>query len=92
MVLRLSRASLLLLMVGSCASNVGPTHQVLASTLGLPAERISAPRCHDIPEEPTEFGCSYRERTSGGHWERRRVMVAIDGATWLVIDPPMALR
>lgn len=92
MVLRLSRACLLLLMVGSCASNVGPTREVLASTLGLPAERISAPRCYDIPEEPTEFGCSYRERTSAGSWERRRVMVAIDGPTWVVIDPPTPAR
>jgi hypothetical protein len=79
-----------LLIVGGCASSIGPSRADLASVLAIPSSNIDRLSCHDIPEEPTEFGCRYRQRDSAGQWVRQDVMVAMDGATWVIIDGPGA--
>jgi hypothetical protein len=79
---------LLLLSAVGCASHVGPKQHELASALGLAVETITAPRCYAIPEEPTEFGCSYRQQGTGDNWNRQEVMVAIDGPAWVIIHGP----
>jgi hypothetical protein len=79
-----------LLIVGGCASSIGPSRADLAGVLAISSSNIDRQRCHNIPEEPTEFGCRYRKRDSAGQWVRQDVMVAIDGATWVIIDGPGA--
>ncbi|MCC4294704.1 hypothetical protein [Brevundimonas aurantiaca] len=77
-----------LLLIGGCASPIGPSRADLAGVLAISSSEIDRLRCHDIPEEPTEFGCRYRQRDAAGQWVRQDVMVAMDGATWVIIDGP----
>jgi hypothetical protein len=76
------------MLVGGCSPSLGPNRVELASALQTSPSNIRALRCHDIPEEPTEFGCSYRERDASGAWTPQEVMVAIDGSAWVIIDGP----
>lgn len=78
------------LIVGGCSSSVGPTGADLAGALQTSSPNIGALHCYSIPEEPTEFGCSYRKRDAAGEWVRQDVMIAIDGSTWVIIDGPGA--
>jgi len=41
--------------------------------------------CVGPDEEPTEFRCSWLQRTGRG-WVRRRTWLAVDGKGWHVID------
>jgi hypothetical protein len=77
-----------LLIVAACSSSVGPSRGELADALQTSPSNIRALHCHDISEEPTEFGCSYRERDASGVWVPQDVMVAINGSAWIVIDGP----
>jgi hypothetical protein len=45
---------------------------------------IRSVRCLGPDEEPTEFQCSWRQRTEHG-WKTRRTWLAIDGEGWHVI-------
>lgn len=79
-----------LLVVGGCSSSVGPNRGDLAGILQTSLSNIRALRCYDIPEEPTEFGCSYRKRDAAGVWAQQEAMIAIDGSAWVIIDGPGA--
>jgi hypothetical protein len=46
---------------------------------------IRAIRCIGPDEEPTEFECTWRQRSRHG-WIGRKTWVAIDGRGWHVID------
>jgi len=46
---------------------------------------IRVVQCVGPDEEPTEFECTWRQRTSHG-WVTRRTWLAIDGGAWMVIE------
>jgi len=46
---------------------------------------IRAVRCVGPDEEPTEFECTWRQRSRHG-WVGRKTWVAIDGHGWHVVD------
>jgi hypothetical protein len=46
---------------------------------------VRSVRCEGPDEEPTEFQCSWRQRTPHG-WVKRQTWLAIDGKGWHVID------
>jgi hypothetical protein len=51
----------------------------------LSAADVRRVKCIGPDEEPTEFQCSWQQRTPGG-WAKRETWLAIDGRTWKVID------
>jgi hypothetical protein len=54
-------------------------------TRTISASDVRALRCIGPDEEPTEFRCTWRRRSSHG-WKRRETWIAIDGKGWRVID------
>lgn len=70
-----------------------PTAAELARALNgrngqvISAFDIRVGRCIGPDEEPTEFECTWRQRTRG-KWERFKTWFAIDGDHWVVIDWP----
>ncbi len=51
----------------------------------LSASEKRALRCVGSDEEPTEFRCTWEQRTLGA-WVKRETGLAIDGAGWHVTD------
>ncbi len=51
----------------------------------LPASDVRRVSCVGPDEEPTEFQCTWRQRTPRG-WAKRQTWLAIDGRGWHVID------
>ena len=43
--------------------------------------------CTEIPEEPTEFPCRWRQR-GNGQWNDRQAILARSGDGWQLIDAP----
>lgn len=77
-----------LLTFGGCSPSGGPNRGELAGALQTSPSHIRGLRCHDIPEEPTEFGCRYLGRDAAGVWAQQDVMIATDGSAWVIIDGP----
>jgi hypothetical protein len=68
-----------------------PSHRDLARAISARGGRVSATdirgvRCHGFAEEPTEFRCSWRQRSADRRWRRRTGSLAIDGDHWVRID------
>jgi hypothetical protein len=51
----------------------------------LSASDIRQVRCIGPDEEPTEFNCTWQQRTKSG-WANRQTWMAVDGRGWKVID------
>jgi len=42
--------------------------------------------CRAIPEEPTEYSCSFEELCEGSDWQLKETVIAIDGHAWISLD------
>lgn len=86
-------ASLILLPAGAVAdTSAHPSAADIAKALaeqGAPvrAADIRVGRCVGPNEEPTEFECTWSQR-SGKVWRKAKTWFAVDGEGWHVIDWP----